>query len=138
MDKSFNDLFDDFFKRNKIRPEDDMNESIREEIIKMIDMLSKFNSIEINEEFEGLESEIDKELGNPDKVEFYSEGELYIEKRIWYTPDGELVKLIVSDDPSLLSKPKKTLKEQLEEAVEAEDYERAASIRDEIKKSKKK
>jgi hypothetical protein len=134
MDKSFNELFDDFFKRNKIRPEDGMDDSIKDEILKMIDMLSKFNDVEMNEDFEDLEKEIDEEFGKPDKVEFYNENELFIEKRIWYTPDGELVKLIVSDDPSLLSKPKKTLEQQLKEAVESEDYEKAALIRDQINK----
>lgn len=139
MDKSFNDLFDDFFKRNKIRPEDGMNDSIREELMKMIEMLSKFNNIEMNEEFETFEDEIDDGLGKPDKVEFYNEGELFIEKRIWYTINGEVIKLIVSDDPSLIqySKPTKTLEEQLQEAVEAEEYERAALIRDQIKNSMK-
>lgn len=136
--KTFNELFDDFFKRNNIKPEDKIDSSFKDEAKKMIDLLTNFNITDNIDE--AIEKEIDETLGKPDKVEFYNEGDMFFEKRIWHTATGDLVKLIVSDDPSILVAPvkSKSLQEQLDEAVESENFEKAASIRDAIKKTKRK
>lgn len=143
--KTFDDLFNEFFKRNNIKPEDNLGDAIRDEAKKMIDMLSNFSQFQ---NIDDLEDEIEKtidSLGKPDKIEFFNEGEMFFERRTWHTPKGDLVKLIVSDDPSLINTPKfeKPLEEQLKEAVENEEYEKAAAIRDKMngkktRKSKKK
>jgi len=136
MDKTFNELFDDFFKRNDIKPEDKIDEAMKDDAKKMIDLLTRVSNIDtLNEDDE---KEIDAELGKPDIIEFFNDGNVFFEKRTWKTPNGDLIKLIVTDEPSLniAPRPSKSLEAQLQEAVEAEQFEKAAAIRDEIKKEK--
>lgn len=151
MGKTFNELFDDFFKRNNINPNDEITGPIKDEAKRMIDILSKitkFRNTDLNDademeklekEFEDMEKQFDDSLGKPDKTEFYDENGLFYEKRIWNTPHGKIEKIIISDDPSLISipVPEKTLQDKLNEAIESEDYELAAKVRDEISKRKK-
>ena len=140
MDKSFNELFDEFFKKNNIDPNDKIDDAIKDDAIKMIDMLSKFRTLDsVDNIDEAIEKEIDDSLGKPDKIEFYNEDDMFFEKRIWHTETGDVIKLIISDDPSLSKKPtkEKSLNQKLEDAVEKEDYEKAAAIRDEIAIRKK-
>jgi excinuclease UvrABC helicase subunit UvrB len=142
MDRIFDDLFNEFFKRNKINPEDRISDSLKDEAQKMIKMLQNFNELENIDE--AVEREMDETLGKPDKIEFYNEGNMFFEKRIWYTPTGDVVKLIATDDPDLLTPQiklspvkqisEKSLTELMNEAIANEDYEKAASIRDEIKR----
>lgn len=137
MDKTFNELFDDFFKRNNIKPEDKISDSAKTDAKKMIDMLTSSKNVDnIDEE---VEKQIDAELGKPDVIEFFNEGEVFFEKRIWKTKNGDLIKLIVTDEPTIkvAPVPAKSLEVQLQEAVDAEQFEKAAAIRDEIKKLKK-
>jgi len=152
MFESFDELFNEFFKRNNIKPEDRINGALRGEAEKMIKMLTNFNDFQNIDD--AIEKELDETLGKPDKVEFYNEGPIFFEKRIWRTPTGDIVKLISSYDPNLLRKPlvnekivsKPTsvemLKEDMKKAIDAENYELAGEIRDEIKsretKTKKK
>ncbi len=145
MGKTFNELFDDFFKKNNINPNDKLSETLKDEdeAERMIKMLSNFKDITSIDD--NIEAEMDKSLGKPDKIEFYEEGGLFYEKRIWHTPNGDLIKLIISDDPTLINMPKfeKPLQEQLDEAVAEENYEKAAAIRDKmtgkkVRKSRKK
>ncbi len=139
--KSFNELFNEFFKRNNIKPEDKLDDSIKDDAKRMIDMLKKFTDFDgINGINESMEESFDSELGKPDKIEFFNEGNLFFERRIWITPHGTIEKLIGSDDPTLINKPpvnEKSLQLKLDEAVNSENYEKAAAIRDEIKKLKK-
>jgi hypothetical protein len=87
---------------------------------------------------EGLDKYITN-LGKPNKIEFYNEADVFFEKRTWHTPHGDVVKIIVSDDPfmNISHLPKKSLEEKLADAVADEDYEKAAIIRDKIKNDKK-
>lgn len=137
MSKSFDDLFNDFFKRNNIKPEDKIGDAFKNQTQKMIDMLTHFR--EASEE-DSLEKQIDEQFGKPDKIEFYNEGDMFFERRTWHTADGPIVKTIMSDDPTMIRIPptKQRLEEQLREALENEEYEKAAAIRDELKKRKKK
>ena len=137
MDKSFNELFDEFFKRNNIKPNDKLSDVAKDNAKKMIDMLTNTKDVENIDE--STEKEIDETLGKPDKIEFYNDGPVFFERRIWHTPNGDLVKLIVTDEPTLNigPVPEKELKLQLDEAVAAEQFEKAAAIRDEMKKRKK-
>lgn len=138
MGKTFNELFDEFFKKNNINPNDKISETLKDEAQRMIDMLSNFKNI--SEVDESIGEEMDKALGKPDKTEFYEEDGLFYEKRTWHTPDGDMVKLIVTDDPSLILAPPtpKPLQVQLDEAIADEDYEKAAAIRDIINSKNKK
>ncbi len=138
MAKTFDELFKKFFKPKKkktVKPTDEIKNNIEEEVKKVLDMLNTGQPID-----DDVEKEIDENLGKPDKIEFFEQDGFFYEKRIWHTPNGDLVKMIVTDDPTLIvpPKPEKTLAEKLEEAVENEDYEKAAAIRDKMKEVKKK
>ena len=147
MDKTFDELFEDFFNRKpkktkrKIKSRENefesLDEMIKRDIKKLIDSIDK-NLEPLNNASEEMEKLIDAELGNPDKIEFYNDGDMFFEKRIWHTPKGDLIKVIVRDEPKLYNPPtpKKSLQEQLNEAVANEEFEKAAAIRDEINKPK--
>lgn len=116
--------------------------SLPEEIKNIIDMVKNFNNN--NSPFQNIdgnmEKKMDNKLGKPDKIEFFSEDGLFYEKRTWHTPNGDMVKVIVSDDPTMMPPPpkaEKPLQQQLNEAVENEEFEKAAAIRDKINKRKK-
>lgn len=135
--KTFDELFNEFFKRNKINPDDFLHDSLRDEAKKMIDMLSSFRDMDSIDE--DLEKQMDESLGEPDEVLRYKEGGMYFEKRIWHTPTGDLIKLTGSDIPLEMmdaeyKKPvtKKSLQKKLNEALADENYEEAAKIRDEM------
>ena len=145
--KTFDELFNDFFKRNIFKSETKRTDELKEEAKKMIDILNKMNEVEtnMNEIDESIEKNIDDNLGKPDKIEFFNENDLFFERRTWHTETGDLIKLIVSDDPTFGKTPKitKTLQQQLDEAVAEENYEKAAAIRDKltskkVRKSRKK
>jgi hypothetical protein len=139
--KTFDELFNEFFKRNNIKPEDKISDTLRDEAKKMIDILTKIKNLDedIHSIDEEIEKSIDEELGKPDKIEFFNEDNLFYERRIWHTPNGDLIKLLISDDPTLINAPKfeKPLQEQLDEAVAEENYEKAAAIRDRMNPKKK-
>jgi excinuclease UvrABC helicase subunit UvrB len=137
MSNTFDDLFNEFFKRNNIRPEDKINDAMKQHAQRMIDMLSHFSELTDDD---NLEKQIDEQFGKPDKIECFNEGDLFIERRIWHTSQGDIIKTIVSDDPTMLRQAPMTIErldEKLKEALEHEEYEKAAAIRDEIKKRKK-
>lgn len=134
MDKTFDDLLNEFFKNSQ----DGSNDDLKEEAKKMIDMLKNLDNITKPID-EILEKEMDGALGEPDLITYYEEDGLFFEKRSWATGHGNIVKLIVSDVPlKPIPKPsKETLEKQLNEALEKEDYEMAAQIRDLINPKKK-
>jgi hypothetical protein len=143
MDKNFDDLFNEFFRKrnNSINPFIEIG-NMKEEIRKMMDMLMNFQNIPNIDE--NLEKQMDDSLGEPDKIETYSDGVVFYEKKIWHTPEGDIVKLVVSDKP-FTNSPKgkkvvnqKLLQEQLEEALANEDYLKAAELRDKLNPPKKK
>ena len=138
--KTFDELFEEFFnkknsdeskKKNK-KEEKPKNEGFSDELSKLIKVLSNARQITDDDE----KFKIDTEYGEPTRVEYYHEDELYFKKSIWEVEDGEIVKIEVSDMPFELEDPK-SLEELLEEAIQAEEYEKAAELRDEINKNKK-
>lgn len=137
MNNTFDDLFNEFFKRNNIRPEDRINEAMKQHAQRMIDMFSHFSELTDDDR---LEKQIDEQFGKPDKIECFNEGDLFIERRTWHTSQGDIIKTVVMDDPSLPRQAPVTIKmlqDKLNAALENEEYEKAAAIRDEIKKRKK-
>jgi len=137
MDKTFDELFNEFFKRKKSKSKKSSDASITDIHNKIIDMLSNFTP---NDNIENIiENKFNDITIKPDKIEFYNEGDRFFEKRTWHTKDGDLVKIIISDEPYLqvAPVPEKSLDEKLEEAVKNEEYMKAAVIRDLIKKEKK-
>jgi hypothetical protein len=85
-------------------------------------------------ELDKLDDELDDKLGEPDNIEYSTDGEMYIEKRMWFKPSGVIIKTLISDEP-LEKKPELPLEQQLQNALELEDYELAADLRDKIKKA---
>lgn len=86
--------------------------------------------------------DIDDALGKPDRIDYHEEDGLYFKKSVWNVSGGEMVKMVISDIPfnkdgSQEVKVEKSLKERLEDALKKEDYETAASLRDELNKTEK-
>ena len=138
---TFDDLFNQFFggERNKKKNEGkdplDFNKAKDENIKKLIEMISNMEEITDME----TAGQIDEQLGEADRVEYYEEDGMYFEKKTWKVVGGEMVKVLMSDEPfDKKEEPTLTLQEQLEEAVKNEDYENAANIRDLIKKEERK
>jgi hypothetical protein len=144
MDKSFDELFNEFFNP---RSNFDAFEKMREEAKNFFDSVFKASGMSTNDE--DLQKEVEKALGEPDEIKHYVQGGLYFEKRIWHTKEGMITETIMSDDPNYFGgtaifekpapkKPEKPLELQLQEALEKEDYEKAAEIRDLMSPPKKK
>lgn len=138
----FDDLFNRFFggkrnqKKNKKEEISDFDEAKNDNIKKLIEMLDSMEEVTNSE----TAKQIDDNLGEPDRVEYYEEKGMFFEKKVWRVFGGEMVKVIISDEPFEVKKNESTLtlKEQLDEAIKNEDYEIAANIRDAIKKEEKK
>ena len=130
---NFDDLFDDFFKKPEEKPNVNPN-PISDELKKIIHSITNFKKMS---EDEDLDKAIDDELGEPDEVEEIIEDGFIFKKLVWHTPHGHFVKIVVDQvmgqDFHQSTEPA-TLEEQLQEAVEAEDYPKAIELRDKIKK----
>ena len=130
----FDDLFDSFFNRDD--EEENKNNSIDDDAKKIISMINSFKQIDPDSEAgDAIDDELNFKLGEPDEIKYYEDDGMYYEKRIWFMEHGMIVKTIASDEPL---EPLPSLEEQLEIAIEAEDYETAAKLRDQIKKDKAK
>ena len=130
--KSFDDLFNDFFNE---QPNESKNtSSIHEEIRKLMEALSGFKKTEALDAEEMIANKLGINLGEPTTSEEIIEDGLRFTKLTWDTPNGRFVKIVVTDVLAGESKveDKKTLDEQLQEAVDNEDYELAIKLRDKI------
>lgn len=137
MGNKFDELFDDFFKNRNQSPLDN-------EISKIIQALSSYKINEID-----FEEQIDSDLGEPDDVIEGVDGDFHFKKMIWNTPKGQFIKIIVSDAEPMnddfmdfmdfedYEEVGVSLEDQLELAVQEENYDLAIKLRDEIKKNKK-
>jgi excinuclease UvrABC helicase subunit UvrB len=139
MNNSFDDLFNDFLggdlnNNKKQKKNTKKTDSGIESVIKALTNFSESSS-----DLE-LSNSIDDNLGEPSEIRYYEEDGFYFVEQIWETEFGVIKKTLVSDTPlhGEETKIEPTLEEQLEEAVENEDYEKAAKLRDSIKKEKKK
>jgi hypothetical protein len=142
FDDELEDLFNDWERRmrdakNKMRKEGDMD--------------GLFNMLNFNTRMEGLNdfSKLD-ELGEPDTIEEIEESGVKFIKKTWHTEDGDyvLMESVQSYNGSDIEEVLKTMKngpfkkrelsleEELEEAIEDEEYEKAAELRDRIAQKK--
>jgi hypothetical protein len=131
---NFDDLFNEFLNNSDDENNDD---SINDEAKKIIDMISNFKQPVGDMDVDKLDAELESNLGEPEVIEYYKEGDVYIERRIWYKQSGVIIKTLMSDVPfenaNYFTKPI-DLEEELNEALKVENYELAASLRDQIKK----
>ena len=142
MSKTFDELFNDFLRRCKKKSQKPSEPSNNFDAIKLINLLDKISIL--NNVDEDTEKSLDISLGNPDKIEYYMEDDLYCEKRSWNTPNGVLVKLTMSDTPleeadysdNKKSSKNISIEERLELAIKNEDYEEAARLHKEIEENK--
>jgi excinuclease UvrABC helicase subunit UvrB len=108
--------FDDFFTNNE-NENDDSNE--------MDELFSKLISLikDMEEHNNGVENTIFD--STPEKVEkIMLDGVLY-EKRTWVDNDVQFIKMTIINEDEV-----KTLEEQLQDAIDIENYEEAARLRD--------
>jgi hypothetical protein len=159
MSNKFNDLFNEFFEEGS--NEKPKKNSDADKMTRLLKILSQSKSN--NPDIESIK-DIDSTLGEPDFVDYYEEDGFFYKKQIWITKMGRVVKKVMSDVPfrdehdepkffkeeldkikntkrsdrinELFNRPKvsRPLEELLEEAVSKEDYELAATLRDEIKR----
>jgi hypothetical protein len=136
--ETFDELFDAFFNNNdkkakkRGRPRKEVNyNNYEEKAKKIIDSLQNFSEITDVDK----QNQIENELGEPHEINLFQSEGLYFKRSIWNTEDGDLVKLEVSDVPF---EEKRSLQELLDIALEEEEYEKAAEIRDEMNKIEKK
>ena len=137
-----NDMFNDWEKRMKEHRKKMKDEGKSEDtpLNNLFGSITDFTRI--NEDF----SKID-ELGEPDSVEEFEESGVKFIKKIWETEDGKYVlvesvgPITGSDVEEVLRTTMKnpfnvqevSLEDALEDALEGENYEEAARLRDEIK-----
>ena len=142
MSNLFDDLFSQFFgKKNNKKESEKKHNSENElnpnpnnkfnDIEKLIDLLSNSNGLDESV----FSQKMDQELGEPNSVEYYEEDGMYFERKTWKGVfGGDVIKTAISDHP--FKKENKTLDELLLEAIDSENYEEAARLRDEISKQK--
>lgn len=73
-------------------------------------------------------------LGEPNEIEYFEKDGLYYQRNIWHAEYGRIMCNIPYDSPP---EGMYDLEEELKQAIDAEDYERAAELRDKINKQKK-
>ena len=150
MDKTFDDLFNEFFKEEPKKDEPKVtpnieNKNLPNEIKRILDNIGGIENTDSIDEY--IEKEIDANLGEPDKIEHFTDNGVFYEKKIWHTPSGDFVKVIFKDSPfgtvqSIKEAPVghsliEVLEAELEKALKNEQYEKAAELRDNISKIKK-
>ena len=137
MEKSFDDLFEDFFNRRKtVKKEDIPNEErgkTHNQIADIIKAIRDSRTVGLDGD---IGTAIEKRLGPPDIEEKFTKDGIDYIKSIWNTEQGQFVKVAASI--ALEREPKKSLQERLEEAVEEEDWNLAIILRDRINKEKNK
>lgn len=120
----FDDLFNKFFGRNrKNKPQEPKNETS-----------GLINSDFVSKLMKSLKDidNFDKSFGPPDKIVYYEQDGVYFKKESWLVDGGEMVHVVGSIDP-FDEKIELSYDEQLEIALENENYEEAAILRDKIK-----
>lgn len=141
MSDKFDDLFNEFLgndlnsdkPRGKKPKSSDSDGTINNLIKKIVKDVT--NGMDIG-------NYVDNDLGEPSEIRYYEEDGLYFTETTWETEIGLVKKTIVSNLPldgyeNNNTKIEVSLEEQLEEAIVNEEYEKAAKLRDSIKKQKK-
>ncbi len=123
MSSIFDDLFDKFFNRKQKKTEEPKEEEskISEDFVKKL--MDSINAM----------GDFDKNFGTPTKVEYYEEDGVYFKREIWNVNGGEMIHVVGSMEPFTDDVTNLPIDKQLEIALENENYEEAAILRDKIK-----
>ena len=177
MNKTFDELFDEFFGNGPKKDNKKMNLNLKgmsdgaqeidpknlpDDLPKPIkDIIKALTGMEDVTDEDKLDKDVD--LGTPTDEEKTTDGDTTYEKKTWDTEFGKVTRITVSGSTNNLdnldaeeilnelrrkmglspigstnkSKKKLSLEEELEIAIEKEEYEKAASIRDQIKERDK-
>lgn len=141
MSDKFDDLFNEFLGDDLNKSNDNSKPTNLNDIDDTINNLIKKMVNDVGDDLD-ISKYVNNNLGEPSEVRYYEEDGLYFTETTWETEIGLVKKTIVSDLPldgyeKNSTKIELSLEEQLEEALENEEYEKAAKLRDSIKKQKK-
>jgi hypothetical protein len=130
----FDELFNDFINK----PNGNKKNNFVSDLKNLMNSLGDYHAMSPDEG-----EEFQKNLGKPDEIQRYTEGNMHFARLIWNTPTGKFIKVVFTNDPDYVIFPSydeepKSLQEQLEEAVEAENFELACVLRDKINLKNKK
>lgn len=98
------------------------------------DVMDKIQSFGDSFSGENMDEILEGEMGTPIEVTTYTEGNLNFTKKVWEIDDKRIVK-ITADIPEGIDYEDLSLEEKLKIAIQNEDYEKAAELRDEIENS---
>ena len=133
----FNDFFKKFFGKKTEEPKKPIKKQPDDAFIESI-----LGSLKLMKELSENNGDPSVALGPPDRIEYTERDGLFFRELVWIQNDGkgEIHSQEMSDVPfdreqlkTKESKPK-TLEDRLADALKNEDYEAAASLRDEINK----
>tara|TARA_B110000211_G_C13773924_1_gene418760 strand:- start:119 stop:532 length:414 start_codon:yes stop_codon:yes gene_type:complete len=128
----FESLFEKYFGKSK------RSEIDSEELDNFAEMIEKLN--EITDSFNLTDSGFDPdedELGEPEDIIFFEENGFSFQKTTWNAEGGKIVKVEMISSP--IDRPKSVnYEKKLKLAIEAENYEEAAKLRDKISSDKNK
>lgn len=122
MKNKFDELFNEFFENSN----NNDNQPIPNEFDNVVDA---FKNVKTFDESEF--NDIEFQLGDPTIIEEIVEDGMKFIKYSWITEQGTFYKIILEKDKPL------SIQEQLDEALEKEDYELACKLRDKMNKKKK-
>ena len=127
----FDDLFGEFFNGPQKDP-------LKDEISRIMKSLMGFKKISNSED------EIYDKLGEPDEIIKGEQDGVIFEKQIWHRDGGHYVRLVFENttpetpvpETPVPEAPKLSLEEQLQNAVDLEDWDLAIQLRDKINSKK--
>ena len=123
-DDDLNEMFNEWERRMRARREQ-MDEDGEEGTS---GFMGNINLESFGDDFSMLD-----DLGEPDTIEEFEDGGVNFIKKTWETEKGEFVMVeTVMDEQGNIFNNSMTLEEKLEEALEEEEYEKAAILRDKI------
>jgi len=130
MNKDFDELYNEFFGGKGKDDDDEMKRAK-----KLIENLNNFDDADID----GF-NPYENELGEADEVHTFIENGYTFKKSTWNLEEGQVVKVEMTSSPmdiGFTPKKKLTLEEKLSLAIENEEYEEAAILRDNINLKKR-
>jgi hypothetical protein len=124
MDNFYKDLFDDLSN----------NDKLPHNVASLFNLLSKAKEV-------SPENTLEDKYGKPNEVNSFSDGIYTYKVKIWNLPQGRIKQTVSSsraEDFHKLGQEERDYNSEIEEAINNEDYELAANIRDEKTKAEEK